>query len=231
MKDPKIKYVIILSQLLIYGARNNFIEITTAELAKKINCSQQLASKELLDLELMGLIERNKNSKKFSIRVTEKGFQEVYNLYLFLKTSIETFRKTINFEGEIISGMGEGSYYMSLPGYKQRFKEKLGYEPYPGTLNIKLNSKLYVDRKKEILKFPAILIDGFSDEMRTYGWVKCYPALLNESDEINGMVLILERTHYDDTIIEIIAPFSIKDKFKLENGDVIKFKVKTNNIL
>jgi len=231
MKDPKIKYVIILSQLLIYGARNNFIEITTAELAKKINCSQQLASKELLDLELMGLIERNKNSKKFSIRVTEKGFQEVYNLYLFLKTSIETFRKTINFEGEIISGMGEGSYYMSLPGYKQRFKEKLGYEPYPGTLNIKLNSKLYVDRKKEILKFPAILIDGFSDEMRTYGWVKCYPTLLNESDEINGMVLILERTHYDDTIIEIIAPFSIKDKFKLENGDVIKFKVKTNNIL
>lgn len=231
MKDPKIKYVIILSQLLIYGARNNFIEITTAELAKKINCSQQLASKELLDLELMGLIERNKNSKKFSIRVTEKGFQEVYNLYLFLKTSIETFRKTMNFEGEIISGMGEGSYYMSLPGYKQRFKEKLGYEPYPGTLNIKLNSKLYVDRKKEILKFPAILIDGFSDEMRTYGWVKCYPTLLNESDEINGMVLILERTHYDDTIIEIIAPFSIKDKFKLENGDVIKFKVKTNNIL
>ncbi|MDX1372365.1 MAG: DUF120 domain-containing protein, partial [Nitrososphaeraceae archaeon] len=186
MKDPKIKYIIILSQLLIYGARNNFIEITTAELAKKINCSQQLASKELLDLELMGLIERNKNSKKFSIRVTEKGFQEVYHLYLFLKTSIETFRKTMNFEGEIISGMGEGSYYMSLPGYKQRFKEKLGYEPYPGTLNIKLNSKLYVDRKKEILKFPAILIDGFSDEMRTYGWVKCYPALLNESDEING---------------------------------------------
>jgi riboflavin kinase len=231
MKDPKIKYIIILSQLLVYGARNNFIEITTAELAKKINCSQQLASKELLDLELMGLIERNKNSKKFSIRVTEKGFQEVYNLYLFLKTSIETFRKTMNFEGEIISGMGEGSYYMSLPGYKQRFKEKLGYEPYPGTLNIKLNSKLYVDRKKEILKFPAILIDGFSDEMRTYGWVKCYPALLNESDEINGMVLILERTHYDDTIIEIIAPFSIKDKYNLENGDIIKFKVKTNNIL
>ena len=120
---------------------------------------------------------------------------------------------------------------MSLPGYKKRFKEKLGYEPYPGTLNIKLNSKLYVDRKKEILKFPAILIDGFSDEIRTYGWVKCYPALLNESDDINGMVLILERTHYDDTIIEIIAPFSIKDKFKLENGDIIKFKVKTNNIL
>lgn len=228
MKDPKIKYILILSQLLLYGARNNFVEITTTELAKKINRSQQLASKELLDLELIGLIERNKNSKKFSIRVTEKGFQEVYDLYLFLKSTIETFKKTLDFEGEIISGMGEGSYYMSLPGYKQRFKEKLGYEPYPGTLNIKLNSKLYVDRKKEILKFPSILINGFSDKTRTYGWVKCYPAMLNESEDINGTILILERTHYDDTIIEVIAPFSIKDKFNLDNGDLIKFKVKTN---
>lgn len=228
MKDPKIKNILILSQLLLYGARNNFVEITTTDLAKKINRSQQLASKELLDLELIGLIERNKHSKKFSIRVTDKGFQEVYDLYLFLKSTIETFKKTLNFEGEIISGMGEGSYYMSLPGYKQRFKEKLGYEPYPGTLNIKLNSKLYVDRKKEILKLPSILIDGFSDKTRTYGWVKCYPAMLNESKDINGTILILERTHYDDTIIEVIAPFSIKDKFNLDNGDLIKFKVKTN---
>jgi riboflavin kinase len=230
MRDTKLKYILLLSHLLLYGAKNNFVEITTTDLAKKIDRSQQLASKELLDLELIGLIERNKNSKKFSIRVTEKGFQEVCDLYLFLKTAIETFKKTLNFEGEIISGMGEGSYYMSLPGYKQRFKETLGYEPYPGTLNIKLNSKLYVDRKKEILKFPSILIDGFSDKTRTYGWVKCYPAFLNQTEAVNGTLLILERTHYDDTIIEIIAPFSIKDKFNLKNGDLIKFRVKTNNL-
>jgi riboflavin kinase, archaea type len=43
--------------------------------------------------------------------------------------------------------------------------------------------------------------------------------------------LILERTHYDDSIIELIAPFSIKEQFSLKNGDYVKLKVNTNNPL
>ena len=127
--------------------------------------------------------------------------------------------------------MGEGAYYMSLNGYKKQFKEKLGYEPYPGTLNIKLNSMLFVEAKKEMLKYPAIKIEGFSDQSRTFGWVKCYPAYINDSRNINSSILILERTHYDDTIIELIAPFSIKEQFSLKNGDYVKLKVDTNNPL
>ena len=146
------QHVLILSELLLCGAKNNFIELTTNEIAQKIKRSQQLASKELLDLEFLGYIKRNKKSKKYAIKVTEKGYQEVYNLFLFLKTAIESFKYVIDFEGRIISGMGEGAYYMSLNEYKKQFKEKLGYEPYPGTLNIKLNSMLYDRGKKGDVK-------------------------------------------------------------------------------
>jgi riboflavin kinase len=229
MNDITFQHVIILSELLLCGAKNNFVELTTGEIAKKIKRSQQLASKELLDLEFFGYINRNKKSKKYTIKVTEKGYQKVYDLFLFLKTAVESFKHIIDFEGHIITGMGEGAYYMSLKGYKQQFKEKLGYEPYPGTLNIKLNSSLYVEAKKEMLKYPSINIEGFSDQSRTFGWVKCYPAYINDSDSINSSILILERTHYDDSIIEIIAPFSIKELFSLKNGDHIKLKVNTNN--
>ena len=45
---------------------------------------------------------------------------------------------------------------------------------------------------------------------------------------MNSSILILERTHYDDSIIEIIAPFSIKEQFSLKNGDYIKLKVNTS---
>jgi riboflavin kinase, archaea type len=228
MNDITFQHVVILSELLLCGAKNNFVELTTGEIAKKIKRSQQLASKELLDLEFFGYIKRNKKSKKYTIKVTENGYQKVYDLYLFLKTAIESFKHIIDFEGHIITGMGEGAYYMSLKGYKQQFKEKLGYEPYPGTLNIKLNSSLYVEAKKEMLKYSSINIEGFSDQSRTFGWVKCYPAYINDSDNINSSILILERTHYDDSIIEIIAPFSIKEQFSLKNGDYIKLKVNTN---
>lgn len=231
MSNITFQHIVILSELLLSGAKNNFVELTTNEIAKKIKRSQQLASKELLDLEFFGCIKRNKKSKKYTIKVTEKGYQKVYDLFLFLKTAIESFKHIIDFEGHIITGMGEGAYYMSLKGYKQQFKEKLGYEPYPGTLNIKLNSMLFVEAKKEMLKYPAIKIEGFSDQSRTFGWVKCYPAYINDSRNINSSILILERTHYDDSIIELIAPFSIKEQFSLKNGDYVKLKVDTNNPL
>lgn len=228
MNTITFQHIVILSELLLCGAKNNYVELTTTEIAKKIKRSQQLASKELLDLEFFGYISRNKKSKKYTIKVTEKGYQQVYDLFLFLKTAIESFKYIIDFEGRIITGMGEGAYYMSLNGYKQQFKEKLGYEPYPGTLNIKLNSMLYVEAKKEMLKYPSIDIEGFSDQSRTFGWVKCYPAYINDSVNINSSILILERTHYDDSIIEIIAPFSIKEQFSLKDGDYIRLKVNTN---
>lgn len=229
MSNITFQHILLLSELLLCGAKNNFVELTTNEIAKKIKRSQQLASKELLDLEFFGYIKRNKKSKKYSIKVTEKGYQQVYDLFLFLKTAVESFKHVIDFEGHIITGMGEGAYYMSLNGYKKQFKEKLGYEPYPGTLNIKLNSMLFIEAKKEMLKYPSIYIEGFSDQSRTYGWVKCYPAYINDSMNINSSILILERTHYDDSILEIIAPFSIKEQFSLKNGDYIKLKVNTNN--
>ena len=231
MSNITFQHIVILSELLLCGAKNNFVELTTNEIAKKIKRSQQLASKELLDLEFFGCIKRNKKRKKYTIKVTEKGYQEVYDHFLFLKTAVESFKHVIDFEGHIITGMGEGAYYMSLDGYKKQFKEKLGYEPYPGTLNIKLNSMLFVEARKEMLKYPSINIEGFSDQSRTFGWVKCYPASINDSKNINSSILILERTHYDDSIIELIAPFSIKEQFSLKNGDYVKLKVNTNNPL
>ena len=231
MSNITFQHIVILSELLLCGAKNNFVELTTNEIAKKIKRSQQLASKELLELEFFGCIKRNKKSKKYTIKVTERGYQQVYDHFLFLKTAVESFKHVIDFEGHIITGMGEGAYYMSLDGYKKQFKEKLGYEPYPGTLNIKLNSMLFVEAKKEMLKYPSINIEGFSDQSRTFGWVKCYPASINDSKNINSSILILERTHYDDSIIELIAPFSIKEQFSLKNGDYVKLKVNTNNPL
>jgi riboflavin kinase len=90
---------------------------------------------------------------------------------------------------------------------------------------------LFVEAKKEMLKYPSINIEGFSDHSRTFGWVKCYPAYINDSRNINSSILILERTHYDDSIIELIAPFSIKEQFSLKNGDYVTLKVNTDNPL
>jgi riboflavin kinase len=36
---------------------------------------------------------------------------------------------------------------------------------------------------------------------------------------------VLERTHYDDSMVEVIAPISIKQAAGIKNGDRIKVQV------
>jgi len=222
--DVKLQHVLTMVELLSNGAHHNFVEVTTTELGKSIGRSQQAASKHLLDLENSGYIERVKRGQKFYVRITDKGYSEIQSLFSFLKSALDSAPATIDFEGNVVSGMGEGLYYMALDGYRRQFREKLGYEPYPGTLNIRLVDQVYMNARRELGKHPSIFIDGFSDGTRTYGWVKCYHATLSDTVQ-KAAVLVLERTHYDDSMLEVIAPVSIKRTAGIKNGDRVKVKV------
>ncbi|NOJ27685.1 MAG: riboflavin kinase [Nitrososphaera sp.] len=224
MAEIKLQHILTMVQLLRMGARHKFVEMTTADLGKEIDRSQQAASKHILELETAGYVERTKRGQKFGLRVTEKGFDEINGLYSSLKSALEQSPPTIDFEGNVVSGMGEGAYYMSLEGYKKQFLQKLGFEPFPGTLNVKLVDPVFMNARREIGRYPSIFIDGFSDGKRTYGWVKCYRASINGVVK-NAAVLVLERTHYDDSMLEVIAPMSIKDAAGIKNGDRIKVQV------
>src|SRR5919201_3465559 len=228
MPETKLQHIRTLIELLSKGAHHNFVEITTAEIGVGIGRSQQAASKHLLFLETSGYIERLKKGQKFAVKVTDKGYSEIQNLFLSLKASLESAPRTIEFEGNVVPGMGEGAYYMSLEGYRKQFKQKLGYEPYPGTLNVKLTDRMFMNARREINKYPSIFINGFSDNTRTYGWVKCYRASINKGVTNDAAVLVLERTHYDDSMLEIIAPISLKESTGIQNGDKINIRIQIN---
>jgi riboflavin kinase, archaea type len=229
MPEIKLQHILTMTELLQRGAKHNFIQVTTTDLGKFIKRSQQAASRHLLDLENAGYIERLRKGPRFGIKITNRGYSEIELLFSALKYAIECTPFIIDFKGRVVSGMGEGAYYMSLDGYKKQFKEKLGYEPYPGTLNIKLVDQIFVNSRREISRYPSIFINGFSDNSRTYGWAKCYKANINEGIVNNAAVIVLERTHYDDTMLEVIAPISIKETMGIKNGDEISLKILINN--
>jgi riboflavin kinase len=225
MPEIKLQHILTIVELLSKGARHNFVEVTTTELGKHIGRSQQAASKHLLDLENSGYIERAKKGQKFAVRVTDKGYSEIQSIFSSLRSALESVPAAIEFEGSVVSGMGEGAYYMSLEGYRRQFKEKLGYAPYPGTLNVRLTDQIFMNARRELGKHASIFLDGFSDGTRTYGWVKCYRAVINDGAVDNAAVLVLERTHYDDSMLEVIAPMSIKQAAGIKNGHRVKVQV------
>ena len=138
MADLKTQHLLTLAHLLSKGGKHNFVTITTSALGKSIGRSQQAASLHLKELEEGGFIERIQSGRKQSIKITNKGFIELSTLHNLLSKLIAKSSNSLSISGTITSGMGEGAYYMSMKGYTKQFKSKLGYIPYPGTLNCQI---------------------------------------------------------------------------------------------
>jgi len=234
-------HFLVMIHLLSNGGKDRYLEITSTQISRIINRSQQTASKIIIDLEKENLIERVKNKKKFGMKLTETGFEILQDIYNLLKICMEKSRiKPMLFKGKIVTGMGEGAYYMSLEGYKKQFQNKLGYEPFPGTLNVKSEDKNYLNSRKDLINYPSIFIDGFKNSDRTFGWVRCYPATISQETKLcqdmtksqttdissDVHVLLLERTHHNNNLIEVIGPLNLKESSNLKNGDTIVVMIK-----
>jgi len=197
---------------------------TTKALAAKLGYSQQSVSRYLIELERRGLIRRVRVAKRESIRITPQGLDLLSGTYFTLKRVFERPAGKIYFEGELFSGLGEGSYYMSQEGYRRQLEEKLGLDPYPGTLNVRLKPG-YEGEKRLLETLPLISIEGFRAESRSFGPAKCAKATIN--DDVDAAVVLALRSHYGPDVIEIVSRENLRRRLKLKDGDTIKVKVLT----
>ncbi|MHA1269784.1 MAG: DUF120 domain-containing protein [Candidatus Helarchaeota archaeon] len=230
-KKEKCDYWEALLKLAKIGAYDEKIKITTQELGKLLKISQQSSSQRLIILQDLGWITRESFGKSHLVKITEKGKNILKELYKSLKMVVETkdSKKFLDYplkiKGIVDTGIGEGAYYISLSGYNEQFIEKLKFKPYPGTLNLKLNSLLDL-RKRRVLEhenFPKIKIEGFKDGKRTYGSVDALKVLIN--GKVEGAILFIHRTHHGSPILEVIAPVFLRDKLKLNDGDEIELEI------
>lgn len=212
-----------LIEILLLGGKDDYVAVSTVELAKRLGRSQQAASRHLSDLEEAGYVERIRSGGLNRVKMTNKGADAMLDIYFALRNVLEGEERVFEIKGEVFTGLGEGAYYVSLRGYRRQFLKKIGFDPYPGTLNIRLNSPADRRLRRDLERYPNIRIEGFEDGYRTYGWAKCYPAKID--DAVDGMVILLERTHYDDSVLEVIAPVNIREKLSLRDGGTVSVKV------
>jgi riboflavin kinase len=226
MTELKIQHILTLTHLLSKGAKYNFVTITTSSLGRNIKKSQQAASKHLLELENKNFIERIISGRKISVKITPKGYSELVKLSNVLQKNLTSSPSHVLLKGTLVSGLGEGAYYMSLEGYSKQFKTKIGYIPFPGTFNVKLGKKEYTEAISQFEEMEGIHIDGYSDGKRTYGWVKCFKAKLNST--IDCQLIRLERSNHDTSIIELISKNSLRKTAKLSDNSKVTITIPIN---
>jgi len=208
-----------MKELAMLGGMKNKIEISSLELAKQLETSQQTASRYLLELDKQGMIIRELGIKKQLIQITNEGAEVLQKERLMYQQIFELTDK-VHFKGKVISGMGEGRYYTEQKEYVEQFKEKLGFAPYPGTLNVEIK---YIERNKlRLLKsYTAITINEFKAENRTFGSVVCFRANINGVD---GAIVLPLRSHYSN-ILELISPHFLRETLDLKDGDEVEIVI------
>lgn len=224
VEDYAWRHVFTLVKLAELGAHRRTAKISTEYLAVKLGLSQQTASRYLIELDGKSWIKRTMTPEGCLIRITETGVKELQKLYANLRLLMEaTYPPSITLEGVVFTGLGEGAYYTSKEEYRKQFIEKLGFDPYPGTLNLKLTTDYDVKTRSELEAYPAVEIEGFKSEDRSFGVVKCYPAIIG--NKAKGAIISALRTHYDASVLEIIAPEPLRKSLKLKDGHKVKVEV------
>jgi riboflavin kinase len=209
------------------GAHRRAAKISTEYLAEKLEIAQQPAARYLIELERKGWIKRTITPDGSLIKIEEAGVKELQKLHQNLRLWIEAaYPHSVTLEGAVFTGLGEGAYYTSKEIYKRQFIEKLGFEPYPGTLNLKVTAEYDLKTRAELEAYPAIEIEGFKNEDRTFGAIKCYPAIIG--NKIQCALISALRSHYDTSVLELIAPVNLRKTLKLKDGQKLKVEILTS---
>ena len=95
-----------LKELALLGAIHNKIELSSQELAQRLETSQQTASRYLLGLDTQQMITRELGVKKQLVQITSKGADVLENEYVLYKQIFNLSTKVI-FKGKEIYYLGQ----------------------------------------------------------------------------------------------------------------------------
>ncbi len=117
---------------------------------------------------------------------------------------------TLSFRGKVFTGKGEGKKFVTLPWVEHQIREKLGFIPYGGTLNIRLNRESLTLKKKldKAPRFEIVPEKGY-----------CKATMIKA--KITGLdcaIIIPQVPAYPPDVLEVIAPLYLRHRLHLADG-------------
>ncbi|MDD1670737.1 MAG: DUF120 domain-containing protein [Methanomicrobiales archaeon] len=210
-----------LKAIALMGGCRGPVWISSQSFGDSLSMSPQTASRRLKSLEGGRLIDRSLRPDGQYVAVTRDGEEALRKEFTEYCQIFGEGGGPYSLTGSVISGLGEGRYYMSLPAYRDQFRDVLGEDPFPGTLNLRLSSASR-DVKKKVDGLPWTRIRGFVQDGRTFGDARSLPCRIGD---IPCAIVVPGRSHYPDDVIELISPLELRAALGLSDGDLVTVEV------
>jgi riboflavin kinase len=146
--------------------------------------------------------------------------------------------------GIVSSGLGRAHVFMAQPHYQDQFKEILGAQAWPGTLNVRVDQDLlshYIALRQkagidtldapdeartaastvDVEQHALIRIRGFLRDGVSFGGASAFHGVVHvNGSSVPCAVLIPDLTRHVD-VIEVISTVFLRENFDLHDGDRI----------
>ncbi len=128
--------------------------------------------------------------------------------------------KTIH--GIVTSGKGEARAFTQLDWLRKQFCEKFGFEPYPGTLNVRIQDQ---SEKNGESKLPWVTIEPGQS-----GYCAAKGLVVDVNRRAWAVWLVPEVPQYPSDQIELVADQSLRALLRLKDGDPVEIQIRDGKV-
>lgn len=124
------------------------------------------------------------------------------------------------FAGVVCSGVGEAAGFLAIDWVRQGLQRAFGFEPWSGTLNLRMQGADWQRWRARLFEHPAIVLapaPGFCP-------ARCFAVRL--ADRLDGAIVFPEVPGYPDDKLEIVAPLHLRTALALQDGDRLRVQLK-----
>ncbi|HSK29681.1 MAG TPA: DUF120 domain-containing protein [Candidatus Limnocylindria bacterium] len=126
--------------------------------------------------------------------------------------------------GIVFSDLGRASSFLALDWVQELLKQRLGYNPFPATLNLRPmgleDAELWQRAQQELNGVPLTHATPGYCGARLFR-IEIHGPGQGEGRRVEGAILLPEVKDYPKDKIEIVAPMRLKDHFGVEDGDAL----------
>ena len=129
-------------------------------------------------------------------------------------------KRELTLTGKIVGGVKQGAFFTQLDWFQAQCRDQLGFEPYPGTLNLEIS----IDDVPIVEKLESEAEIEFIPPDSEFCSGKAFPVVV---EGIPAAVVIpaAEVRVHGKNIIEVVAGQRLKDALKVGDGDLVELRI------